>query len=97
MKKITKQDIVDSVYDKWIKQYKDTTETHFIEITKLLKDAKTEKEVDDVIGNDSWTVLVCTSCEKDQDEVVEIKKAEQWVLPRIVLCKSCLTKALNIV
>jgi len=95
MKLVTKQQKIEQVYSKWAKQYKGTTDQTKINITKRLKreSPKTEDEITNIIGNDSWTSNRCDSCYKDYDVLVSVIETLEV---RVKLCENCLTKALTI-
>jgi len=49
----------------------------------------TKEKVDEIIGNESWTRLSCTECEKDVDIIAIFSDSET----AFYLCKKCITKA----
>jgi predicted nucleic-acid-binding Zn-ribbon protein len=109
MKKQTKQDLIDSVarrwkdqycdrYDgKWASKYFNDNSSREIEYEKLLK-AKTEKEIIEIIENNSWTKNSCVSCgyASDHDTVVFLGENDEYASELRPYCKECLTKALAV-
>lgn len=98
MRKITKQQRIDSMIDRYKLQY---SENYFFDnrissndILNLLKREKplTEDFIIKTIGNKTWTELICDECGSDCIELVTL-------YPRygkdcsINICKSCLIKA----
>jgi hypothetical protein len=77
---------------------KESREVRYNKLLKLPKatkenEAYLQREIHNIIGNDSWTRLECTSCERNVDEVVLFKAPDG---SDIGLCKDCLTKALKL-
>lgn len=98
MKLITIRDIIKSVPEWWVRQYRltcpDVGEAGRIlaALQSLDLETCTKKDIADVIGNDTRAGLHCHSCDKDVDAVVHI--------PDVILdncsyiCKDCAAAAL---
>lgn len=59
------------------------------DIYKKILTAKTLKQVDKIIGNDTWTSLRCHECGTKHTKIAAIDAWEET----IYLCKKCLVKA----
>jgi len=94
IEKITKQQLINSVGKRFTKvYYNDITKTHICHELKSKK-PKTEKEVCDIIGNNSWTTLQCHNCGNDFNQV--IKFTDSFDKDKyLYICKDCLQKALS--
>lgn len=99
MNKITKQDRINSVIDRFQHQYQKPmiffngySSSHVIERLKALSNP-TEDQVNEVIGNKSWIELICDECSNDCSELIYFD-ARYDDNCCIGLCKSCLSKAL---
>jgi hypothetical protein len=96
MKKVTKQDRIDRVIERWERQYPDKPyiDDKWKEITKKLKALvnPTEKDISDTIGNTSWVTLYCHDCGCDQEEVIEFERHDT----KFHLCWVCLMKSIEL-
>ncbi|HCH9337326.1 TPA: hypothetical protein PNO69_004522 [Salmonella enterica] len=93
---LTKQHLIDVVCDRWLKQYYYNGEWRYgynKEDTyyklQSLGDKKTEESITEVIGNSSWTQLICNECNRDNERVV-VMSCEEYSL---YLCLKCINKA----
>ena len=77
---------------KWYETYSGDTE---IVYKKLLK-ATSEKEVNDIIGNKSWTELHCDDCKKEVDAVVQLGDEPDYESATANICFDCLEKAIGL-
>lgn len=59
----------------------------------LDKDTATEQQVTDIIGNDSWTRLVCDCCKNDVSAIMELGDAPDYESRTIYICQQCLKTA----
>ena len=74
---LTKQHLVNTVDDRWKKQYYLNSSWDYYGDDKVQKykelvnlgSNKNPEDVDKIIGNSSWTRLVCHNCDKDVDAV----------------------------
>ena len=99
---ITKREIVASAVDRWVRKYsgyQDTGDKYdkgpITEKLKKLPLPHREKDINRIIGNNSWTELLCSECGNDVDAVAEfdINCGEYSYL----LCYVCLKNAASIV
>ena len=96
--KITKQQLIDSVAKRFKKTYYVNNKWYGNSrqiFSKLIsKKPKTEKEVCDIIGNNSWTTLQCYNCGKDFNQVIKFTNLcdkDNY----FYICKDCLQKAIS--
>jgi len=100
MKLITKADVLRTVPEKWNAQYdpryKGTDKDEIYK--KLLKlvgsGVYPERQIDNIIGNDSWTELTCGECERHVEAVVHLGEEPGYESNTFYLCAPCLKKAL---
>ncbi|KNY36054.1 MULTISPECIES: hypothetical protein [unclassified Agrobacterium] len=92
---ITKSQVVADVPDTWARQYDARVyrvpEEHK-EITAKLRGLPkgfTAEQVEEIIGNKSWTRILCEECEEEVDAVAEFKSGERFVH----VCEVCIRKA----
>lgn len=100
MKLITKQDRINSVPERWLKQYpiKIWGGGEKADIYKKLIDVKgncSEQDICEIIGNNSWTVLRCSSCASEVEFIVEVPVC--WDDDSIELCEKCLSTAIGLI
>jgi len=106
MKKITKNQKIDNVLVRWNRQYKDYESTAKLLnrtvgniralLSNLPKDA-TEKQVEDIIGNSSWTSNECNECGKDDDTVIRLGTDQDYEPNVFDICIKCLNKAVKLI
>lgn len=92
---ITKRYLIQRVAERWKKNYPDLVESWpgtKLSLLKLLDvNTATEKQVADIIGNDSWTKIRCDECRKDVPVAVVMGNPDSKRL-----CRTCLKKALHL-
>ena len=91
---ISRRDVLLGIPDAWAQQYHekrwaiDPDKLHIGARLQSLKGTDyTEKQVNEIIGNASWTSLRCDECEKQVDAVVLFGDPEY---PQIKVCEGCL-------
>lgn len=94
---LTKQHLLNTVDDRWKKQYylnsswdyygEDKAEK-YEELVNLGKN-KNPEDVDKIIGNSSWTRLICHNCNKDVDAVFTFDTDEE----SLYVCEACVNIA----
>ena len=97
MKVINKQDLIKNIADSWLKQYPsnsylNTPKWEVYLKLKSLDGSQTADDINKIIGNNSWTVLLCDQCSKDVNHVVGIMY-DYGIFTTI--CKDCLKEALS--
>ncbi len=83
----------------WHQQYGATPAPDKAEIGRRLDALEanaTAKEVEDIIGNDTWTTLDCDECKRKVAAVVEIGDPSRDSYERRDVCKKCLRTALRL-
>lgn len=96
---LTKQHLVNTVDDRWKKQYYKNYswdrygEDKFKKYEELvnLGSNKNPEDVDKIIGNSSWTRLICNNCNKDVDAVFIFGANED----SLYVCDDCVSIAVE--
>ncbi len=106
MRIITKRERIKGVLKSWESTYKEYKgregwEDKFEIQSKLCKlDFKicSAEEVKKIIGNDTWTELLCDECEKDSDLIVRfLERYEcEYEANPCDLCLSCLKESIKL-
>lgn len=93
----TRKSVIAAAPDRWEAQYADYTgsdvsgKTRITEALKALPAADVTKEnVDLIIGNESWTRLVCDQCQQDSDVLANFDGCSEYP---VSICLKCLKKA----
>ena len=96
---LTKQHLVNTVDERWKNQYyinsswkrygEDKVEKY--EQLVNLGSNKNPKDVDKIIGNSSWTRLICHNCNKDVDAVFIFGASEE----SCYVCEDCVNIAVQ--
>ena len=92
---ITKRDQIKTVYGRWAKQYpKGSMGEDKDEITKKLGELNfntcSSKDIDDIIGNSTWTELECDQCKRSVDLILRLGEAPDYESTTFLICKDCL-------
>lgn len=98
---ITIRSKIKGVVKAWQLQYPVKTAEHDkIYILKQLKKLNlnicNEKDIADIIGNTSWTSLVCDSCDKKVGALVVVGDSPDYDSRTAWMCKKCLIKAIKL-
>ena len=100
MKVLTIQDLSTGAKERWKQQYFVNNVWIYGDEKKViyenlvsLGDNPEPEQVNEVIGNSSWTRLTCEECNKVVESVVVINASEY----SIYLCKKCLSKAVRLI
>lgn len=98
MKLITTRQLIRAVAERWNEQYKGWKCAQKASIGERLNSLNAEtassKEVDEIIGNSSWTHLFCDECGEEAERLVEIGQIPDYDSRTACVCLSCLQKAL---
>lgn len=96
---ITTRDRIKDVAKRWKAQYHSkggwvvpifgNREEVYLDLKKLNIDTCKKEDVDNIIGNTSWTDLTCNECNRHRNSLVILEKSESY----FEICPSCLTKA----
>lgn len=92
MRVLTKQILANEVANRWLKQYplqqyKGTNKEEIYNNLLALGKTPNILDVNSIIGNKSWTLLLCDHCQNDSDVVIEFSDEA------IYICKSCVDTA----
>ncbi len=95
MRLITERELILQVLDDWKYQYKyeilqDKTSDKTVIYYKLKElNFKTvsAKEIEKIIGNNSWTTWICSECEQKVKRIIQFKKED--------ICLKCFKKLMN--
>lgn len=104
---ITKRDRIKSVAIKWESQYRgmlgnkrfrkdDTYASVLNRLEQLNLDTCTEEEVIDIIGNNSWTRLLCDNCYAEVDRIVQVGDRPAYESSTANLCQKCAANAVEL-
>lgn len=96
MELILKADIVADAPDAWARQYEDgDKQKRFItgRLAALKFHDFTAKDVDDIIGNTSWTRCECDVCGEDRPALVRVGDAPDCDARWVDICHECISKA----
>jgi hypothetical protein len=108
MRVIDKRERIERVPIVWYKQYykndkfcgrekyKDIYEKLLKMVTEIEDHKVLEKEIINLIGNDSWTRNECYVCECDRNLLIGISTYEKYETDEILICENCLNQALNL-
>lgn len=99
---ITKQHLANIAKDRWRAQYYESGGWYTYGDKELkyntlvaLGDNPSPDDVNKVIGNNSWTNVICSECKESVDSVVELGEVG-YDTEYVYACKDCLTKALGL-
>lgn len=104
MRLITKQHLANITKDRWKAQYCKKGEWHTYGGDKEVKynalialgDNPSPDDVNEVIGNSSWTNITCSECGESVGSAVELGEVG-YDTEYVYVCKDCLTKALGLI
>lgn len=94
---IERRSIIEGVYDAWDKQYRAYGCEKKTAIGERLKDLDLKtcsaKDVDDVIGNRSWTTNACDLCGEENEGLLRIGDEADYEARFVDICGTCLDVA----
>lgn len=98
MELITKRKKIKTVTERWKKQYWNgsfwlpisfgDSQIIYEKLTYLDLDSCKEQDVIDIIGNDSWTCVICDNCKKDCENAVVFNFNHENII-----CLDCIEKS----
>lgn len=91
MKLLTISMQVKAATKRWDKWHRGKEEEISFSLHCLTENATTE-DVSKIIGNNSW-VANCYCCNRQNIDLIEIEKGDEWEIPQICLCLACLKAA----
>lgn len=93
---LTKQYLVNTVDERWKKQYyggdswKQWADEKYEQLVNLGKNKNTE-DVDKIIGNSSWTRLICNHCDTNVEAVFIFGSGYE----SLYVCEDCVSVAMQ--
>ena len=95
MRILTKKQLIADVPKRWLEQYgenpSDSSKKKIHDELLKLGDSINKESVDKIIGNESWTMLICDICRQDVDVVAIYDQYDSYGY----FCKKCLSDALE--
>ncbi len=91
MRVITTRKLIQGVAQHWRNQYPDSKMDIYEKLAALDAETATANDVNQIIGNGSWTRITCEECKNEVSEVVHF--GEDY--DTFCVCKECLTKAMT--
>ncbi|MEG0407421.1 MAG: hypothetical protein RR623_00985 [Bacilli bacterium] len=96
---LTRQHLVNTVHDRWKNQYYINSSWDYYGEDKVEKyeqlvslgKVKNPEDVDKIIGNSSWTRLICNNCNKDVNAVFIFGTVEE----SCYVCEDCVSIAVE--
>jgi hypothetical protein len=97
MKLITQRDIIRDIANRWRSQY--PASKMYKKLLALNLETVTAKEIDAIVGNDSWTRTPrCSECGKqDGDDILQVGQEPDCESETAWLCMRCFRVAVDIV
>lgn len=104
MKIISKQSLAEDAKDRWYHQYRhqiDGTKPSYHNDKRDIYQSLcnitdvTPENVNEAIGNSSWTMLNCNQCSQEVDCVIELGEPEDYESRTVIMCHDCLIEAAN--
>lgn len=86
----TKRQMIEEVADKWRAQYPDSHQETYNELLKLNSETATPEKIAEIIGNNSWTMLICNQCKRDVEAVVTVGAYPDYETSTACLCIDCI-------
>lgn len=98
---VTRQMLASKAAVNWQDQYKTPQWRHTDKMGTLVElvalgPTPTPEQVNAVIGNSSWTRLVCNQCSKEVDTVIVVGQVQDYESSTASLCITCLEQAYNL-
>ena len=96
---IHQRDIIRGVAEKWAFTY--TGNYHRwpdkrvigMKLAALDLETASAQEINDIIGNATWTVLMCTECDQSHSVLVRVGQEPDYDAQWVDLCMGCLQRA----
>jgi hypothetical protein len=102
MQKLTKSYLIANVAERWKHQHsRDGTwtwvnsESIYNKLNALMPNATTE-QIEEIIGNESWTRTRCDECERESELVIQVGEELDCCSLTAQLCTDCLELALKL-
>lgn len=100
MELITIREKILGVVDCWKEQYPKGLNIRRRKITEQLSqldlNTASAEDVNEIIGNDSWTSTYCDECQKPCGAAVMLGEHIDYESPVVLICLECLKKAFSL-
>lgn len=100
MKLITQRSLIKNIVKSWASAYPEKEwpykQDTLYNLKKLDLNKATGKDIANIIGNDSWTIMRCNECNKDVKHVVQLGQEPDYESATAQICFSCLNKAVKL-
>jgi hypothetical protein len=97
IKIITERDLIKKVPDRWYEQYAPFDSQFTVDklstyekLKKLDTALCTANDVYSIIGNSSWTTMICDNCKEITSWIIRIGEEPDYDSHTVCLCKNCL-------
>lgn len=84
MKLITQRDLIKGVYERWLHQYPEPQPEDKKQIATILSkldlSVASAKEIDEIIGNNTWTTELCQECDNRKENYLVLGEDMEFVL-----------------
>jgi len=80
----------------WTKEEKSRRQI-YDELVELDRETATDKDIEDIIGNASWTRMKCDECGKAVDTLIRIGEPPEYDSRTAYVCPDCLMKAIALI
>lgn len=99
MKIITERVLIKEVAKRWKEQYPNSEQDIYQKLKLLNKETATAKDVENIIGNSSWTNIPrCDECGQETEIVIQLGEEPDYESSTIVIiCEDCLKQAIKAV
>jgi hypothetical protein len=108
MKIITERDLIRDVVKRWELQYPEEKvqqfkypHLNFNDICNSLKKLNLEtcsaQDIENIIGNESWTRILCDGCGQNVTWVIQLGQDPDYESNTVHLCKECFKKAIGLI
>jgi hypothetical protein len=103
MELITQKGLVCGVAERWRQSYPANhgygpdKDRIWHALKALDKNKATPADVEQIIGNDSWTSLKCDECGNESEIVVRVGEEPDYESATASLCPACINKAASII
>lgn len=97
MKEITERERIENFYTRWCETYRVLDNPKTKELEQLDFSKVSKKEVDDIIGNSSWTDNICCNCRKHRKILIVFNDNMYGYDENMLLCEHCLIAGLKFI
>ena len=99
MKLVTERSLIRNVHERWLSQYPNPQGDRLrvlLELTDLDRETATAKDVEKIIGNDTWVMPnTCDECGARGKPVVQICEEPDYETHTAWICQACIERALR--